>query len=260
MTANTVRALLAKYDRTALWLAEMSGYKPTSVYNALSQDKFTEKLEKAIDRAFAEESRRQTVDLSRPSASIWDLVYFSGIEMATIDRAKRAGGYDELPKFYRDSIIAFADGILAKEGASSIRPQNALDTSAHWIDLRGGVAAGSQISGDAPCETIPVAKTYPEDCYALRVFGHSMEPEILDRSIIIVQRLPSGTHPKKKSIVVYSDAMGSSLKEFGYRKAKGDEEPDAFGNVPVLRSLNKNCPEIQTMDGGKIEAVFVESL
>ena len=39
-----------------------------------------------------------------------------------------------------------------------------------------------------------------------------------------------------------------------------DEESDAFGNVPVLRSLNKSYPEIKTMDGGKIEAVFIEAL
>ena len=69
-----------------------------------------------------------------------------------------------------------------------------------------------------------------------------------------------GTAPLGRKHDKRSVPLSCSLKEFGYRKAKGDEEPDAFGNVPVLRSLNKNCPEIQTMDGGKIEAVFVESL
>jgi len=30
------------------------------------------------------------------------------------------------------------------------------------------------------------------------------------------------------------------------------------GNVPVLRSLNRDFPDVQTLEGGKIDAVFVE--
>lgn len=130
----------------------------------------------------------------------------------------------------------------------------------HWLDLCGGIAAGSQIATDAPSEPIPVAKAYEEDCYALRVFGQSMEPKIADGSLIVVQRMAAGTFPKKESIVVYSDAYGLSLKQLAYRKAKADEDANAFGKVAVLKSLNPKFPEIQTMDGGKIEAVLVEVL
>lgn len=130
----------------------------------------------------------------------------------------------------------------------------------HWIDLCGGVAAGSQISTDCPSEPIAVSKPYDDDCYALRVFGESMEPKIPDGAIIIVQRIPDGECPKQGSIVVYSDGYGKSLKQLGYRKAKADEAANAFGKVAVLKSINPKFPEIQTMDGGKIESVFVESL
>ena len=130
----------------------------------------------------------------------------------------------------------------------------------HWIDLCGGIAAGSPISSDAPHEPIPVANAYPTDCYALRVFGHSMEPKIADGSTIVVQRLTAGTHPKQGKFVVYSDAYGLSLKKLAYRKAKAGEEANSLGKVAILESTNPDFPEVQTMDGGRIEAVFVASI
>ena len=128
-----------------------------------------------------------------------------------------------------------------------------------WIDLRGGVAAGAPISSHLVSEPVAVKRTWPDDHYALRVFGQSMEPRIADGSLIIVKRWPSEKGiPKKGTIVVYSDGTGSSLKEFGYRKAKAGEDADAMGNTPVLRSLNKSYPEVQTLEGGKIDAILVE--
>lgn len=129
-----------------------------------------------------------------------------------------------------------------------------------WLDLYGGIAAGQPIDFIAQ-EPIPVAKEYPEDHYAYRVFGQSMEPKIKDGSVIVVKQWGTAKgFPKKGTIVVYSDGSGITLKEFGYRKAGPDEEADTFGNVPVLRSLNKAFPDVQTMEGGRIEAIFVESL
>lgn len=130
-----------------------------------------------------------------------------------------------------------------------------------WLDLRGGVAAGAPISSHIVEEPVRVKRTYPDDHYALRVFGQSMEPKIPDGSLIIVKHWPleKGT-PRKGTIVVYSDGTGSTLKEFGYRKAKPSEltEADAMGNIPVLRSLNKAYPEIQTLEDGKIDAILIE--
>lgn len=80
-----------------------------------------------------------------------------------------------------------------------------------------------------------------------------------DGSTIVVKVFhPDMGTPKKGTIVVYSDGSGSTLKEFGYRKAMAGEEADKFGNVPVLRSINKAFPDVQTMEGGRIDAVLVE--
>lgn len=154
-----------------------------------------------------------------------------------------------------DSIVPFlgADRISAPAKVAE-------EHAAHWIDLAGGVAAGSPIAADAPHEPIPVPRDYPAGYYALRVFGQSMEPKIPDGSIIVVKRLAEGTFPKKTSIVVYSDAYGHSLKELGYRAARADEEANAFGKVAVLKSLNPRFPDVQTIDSGRLEAVWVETL
>ena len=153
------------------------------------------------------------------------------------------------------------------EPSSSPRKSKAAPSSAKhahagaWIDLHGGVAAGAPISSHITAEPVATKKSWPEDHYALRVFGQSMEPKIPDGALIIVKHWPieKGT-PRKGTIVVYSDGTGSSLKEFGYRKAKPGEslDADAMGNIPVLRSLNPAYPEVQTLEGGKIDAVLVE--
>lgn len=127
-----------------------------------------------------------------------------------------------------------------------------------WIDLVGGVAAGAPISSHVVEEPIAVGRAYPEGSYALKVFGESMARKIPDGSIVVVEPWDRARTPKKGTIVVYSDASGSTLKEFGYRKAKAGEDADAMGNVPALRSLNPLFKEVQTMEGGRIDAVLVE--
>ena len=129
----------------------------------------------------------------------------------------------------------------------------------YWLDGRGAVAAGAPIDAVewAPVE---VPKEYPDDHYVLKVNGNSMAPKIPDDSLIVVREWREQGFPKKGTIVVYSDSNGSTLKEFGYRKAKAGEEANSFGMVPVLKSLNPAYPGVKTMEGGRIDAVFVEVL
>lgn len=154
-----------------------------------------------------------------------------------------------------ESIVPFLRDADRSAAAATVAEE-----TGYWIDLAGGVAAGSPIAADAPHEPIRVPREFPPGHYALRVFGQSMEPRIPDGSVIVVKRLAEGTFPKKTSIVVYSDAYGHSLKELGYRAARGDEEANAFGKVAVLKSLNPRFPDVQTIDSGRLEAVWVETL
>ena len=157
-----------------------------------------------------------------------------------------------------DRLALIRDAIAGELAGK--HPGNIAQMPTFWIDLAGGIAAGAQIASDAPREPVKAAKPWPDDHFALRVFGESMAPKIPDRALIVVRRLASGQPPKKGSIVVYSDAHGLSLKVLDYRKARPGEEGNAFGQVAILRSINPDYPEVQTMDGGRIEAVYIETL
>lgn len=123
------------------------------------------------------------------------------------------------------------------------------------------MAAGIPIGSNVRAEPIAVAKEFPKDHYALKVYGQSMEPTIEDGAIIVVKRWGTDKgFPRKGTIVVYSDETGSTLKVFDYRKAGADEEADTMGNVPALRSLNKSFADVQTLESGRIDAVYVETL
>lgn len=99
------------------WLKSVTGYSINTLYNALrgAERPLNKWMSEKFERVFSEEERRKDVDPDKPDATVWDLVYFSGKELNTIDRAKKAGGYESLPDFYRDAVIAFADSIMAGE-------------------------------------------------------------------------------------------------------------------------------------------------
>lgn len=204
----------------------------------------------AIEREEAAQSGTAAIQSRTPPG--YSEIFLTNEEYDLADKASRLVNSPTMAAFCRDAIQAEAQRIIERSAIAS--------HPSHWIDLCGGIAAGSPISSDAPHEPIPVANAYPADCYALRVFGHSMEPKIADGSTIVVQRLAAGTHPKQGKFVVYSDAYGLSLKKLAYRKAKAGEEANSLGKVAILESTNPDFPEVQTMDGGRIEAVFVASI
>ena len=100
----------------------------------------------------------------------------------------------------------------------------------------------------------------PIGCHAAHASSVSFGQKVTDNSTTVVRSFhPDKGTPKKGSITVYPDASGSTFKKFGHRKAQTGEDADKFGNVPVLRSLEA-FPDVQAVDGGKIDAVLVEVL
>lgn len=128
-----------------------------------------------------------------------------------------------------------------------------------FITQRGSVAAGGKSSVDVLEEEIPAGKKYPKDHYALRVLGQSMEPTIPDGSLIVVKSWREG-YPKKGTIVVYNDGYGTTLKVYDTMKAEDPENPGSLGKVPALRSINPEFPDVEPIEGGRIDATFVEIL
>ena len=263
-----LRMLQLGVDRP--WLCEACDYKPGSLAAILAPNgnkkHKTEKAMRRIWEALDREEDRQRGSNTLP-APLGHRVFLEPTE-AQFDRwmeavyAKPGRNFDTWSKEGLDAI--------AKEELAAIKLKIVSDLSehaedpspVHWLPLRGGIAAGAPISSDATDgDRVRVAKEYPPVCHALRVFGHSMEPDIADGALVVVKALPEGHKPKQGRIVVYRDSNGLSLKRLAYRKSMpGDESANALGKVAVLESINPEFPDVHTTDSGTVEAVFVETL
>lgn len=247
------------------WLATSSGRTPDSIRSALAPNAAPSKRSPLIQRALSdaiekEEIRRaseqERTDKLPPGYS---QIFLSDEEIDTADKASRLVEAPSLAAFCHDVIQGEARRIIA-EHAEKLRVVESEEVISFPIRKPGAAAAGNPSAGHVEDAEIPVGKQYPADHYAVSILGRSMEPKIPEGSTIIVKEYRDKGFPKKGAIVIYSDANGSTLKEFGYRKAQPGEDADTFGNVPVLRSLNREFPDVQTMEGGRIDAVLVEVL
>ncbi len=139
-----------------------------------------------------------------------------------------------------------AEGKVVKESSS----KNVLRFPARCL---GSVAAGTP-SQDETQTIVMLDRPLDPGNYLLRVCGASMEPEISDGSYIEVQDFRGKGFPKKGSIVVYADGTGAALKQF---TTKRDEEGNRQG---VLSSINPDYPEVQPLEDGAIQAVYMRTL
>lgn len=124
MTKEEILSRMEKLGFNRQTLAAAIGYKYEYIRNSLTPTapEPSPKFVAAVGRAFSEEERRREVDISKPDASVWDLVYFSGSELNRIDRAKKAGGYTSLPPMYRDAVMEFTDKLLGNEAMPELGP------------------------------------------------------------------------------------------------------------------------------------------
>lgn len=252
-----------KLDRA--WLVRESGRSPGSIRSALAPNASpkhrSDLLQKALSDVIEQEELRQRKGAELPDRVTLEVTpaEFEAFNLASLAE-------DQTLKQWCLTVLnkAATRAAVTAAGENTVAFPAAKDESAaalgFELEALGGIAAGTPIDSDAPHGLIRTSKQYPSDHYALLVFGKSMEPKIPDQSYIVVKQLPDGWKPKKGDIVVYNDAHGATLKVLAYRKAKGDEEGDNFGNVPMLKSMNPDFPDVQTLEDGKISAVFVELL
>lgn len=262
---------LDKLGKDRKWLVAVSGRSYDSIRAALAPNAQSKHRTKLLQTALSDAIEKEE-SAGYKTTPLPDRIYLepSREQFLAWGRAYKASNFEDLDQWAIDALNRMAEQAKVvhfpqgKNNAGSVG-KVAEDTAEYrdsrpYIDFRGGIAAGSQISTDISEEPMPVDKNYPPGHYVLRVFGASMEPKIPDQSLIVVKEWHDKGLPGKGTIVVYSDGFGSTLKEFGYRKAKPGEDHDAMGNVPVLKSINKAFPDVQTIDGGRIDAVFVEVL
>lgn len=262
---DEIDARLKDIGKNRAWLAEQSGRPPGSIRVALAPNSDPKNRSELLQKALSDAIEREVVDRDQKrereqsreqTPGIYEIFQSSEMIERTY-RAAKSVGASSIAEFCRNAILMRLDELMFDESPRNV---TVLALSGECsLELYGGVAAGDQIDASETLGPVHVGKTYPDDHYLLRVFGRSMEPKIMDRSLIVVKRWRDQGYPKKGTIVVYSDHSGTTLKEFGYRKLDGNADDDGGRNV-VLRSLNKEFPDAELDPDGKILAVFVETV
>ncbi|QHV14083.1 hypothetical protein C5O10_06890 [Akkermansia muciniphila] len=119
----------------------------------------------------------------------------------------------------------------------------------------GNIAAGNLADGDTIPQDIRLYRELEKGEYLLRVNGHSMEPSIPDGSVVIMKKYTIPPIPKPGTIVQYHDERGVTLKKLVRRK-----NPETGKMEYTLHPINPAFGDIEPMDGGKISALYVETL
>lgn len=116
-------------------------------------------------------------------------------------------------------------------------------------EILGNIAAGNLMEGDSVLEPVKIYRPLKQGEYIVRVNGRSMEPKIMDGSLIVLKKYYGPDMPKTGTIVEYNDGRGVTLKRLG--KHEG---------AYTLESVNPHYPDIEPMDGGCISALYMETL
>lgn len=125
----------------------------------------------------------------------------------------------------------------------------------YTAQIIGNIAAGALEAGDSIPQDIRIYRPLKKGEYLLRVNGHSMEPVIADGSVVIMRKHTIPPMPKVGTIVEYNDERGVTLKKLARHK-----DPETGKINYVLQPLNPVFDDIQPMDGGKISAIYIETI
>lgn len=123
------------------------------------------------------------------------------------------------------------------------------------LSVIGNIAAGGLQAGDTIPYHITANRPLGKDEYVLRVEGKSMEPIIPDGALVIMHKHTIPPIPKPGTIVEYYDERGVTLKKLARKK-----NPETGKMDYVLHPLNPEFGDIEPMDGGRVSAVYVETL
>jgi SOS-response transcriptional repressor LexA len=276
ITRDSVNDWLVANRRDRDWLAEKCGVGTAAVGHWLNKKGEARPIpaehQITIRRLMDEDAAKEQAKPLQNLVLEFDDAEYSPIERAALKEGKTVREWSKdilngaatlnVEAFIREFLpnaIPFPESKVAEGELGERYGSRLVDEPATMMEVLGGIAAGSPIITDPTGTKIAVSKTYPADHYALQVFGKSMEPKIPNRSYIVVRKWKDG-FPKRGTIVVYTDAYGATLKVYDTRKATAADDVEPGTRIHVLRSLNPDYPDVDILDGGKIDAVFVEVL
>lgn len=134
--------------------------------------------------------------------------------------------YNKLEQKNKHKVYSFAKRQLEKQNEAIKYP--------NIINVIGQTAAGSPVSYGDDCNEEREFKTIPKGAqYALNVKGDSMEPLIMDGSIVFYKEQPNVESGEIAIIEVDGDAVTCKKVVFNYED-----------NKVVLKSINKNYEDV----------------
>ena len=115
----------------------------------------------------------------------------------------------------------------------------------YTLPFRGEVAAGEPMATEIE-EVVKVPRPYPKGCFVVRVSGRSMEPELQDGDLIVVDGREAYT-PGNGRICVVSDGTGSSVKKWNRQAG-------------LFESLNPDYPDLEPTEDLVFQGYYVEKV
>ena len=257
-----VKSWLKSQKKHYSWLAEQCHVSEGAVKNWFSKGHIPTAKFLFIQRLMNEVSGRN------PISGI--TIDFTDEEWAVVSAAMTATQQtfmEFINSAFRNALKEFADITLqnaAKEKEDARKqfvPVEAfpsiISTSNERYNLSviGNIAAGGLQAGDTIPYHITANRPLGKDEYVLRVEGKSMEPIIPDGALVIMRKHTIPPIPKPGTIVEYYDERGVTLKKLARKK-----NPETGKMDYVLHPLNPAFGDIEPMDGGRVSAVYVETL
>lgn len=234
-------------------LAQEAGYTSQYINDIMSRRPISERTEKTLAAAMQRIEERASKDLSEISVTLSERdieeIYNTAEELKLsidtfVNMLIRKANMRLVTKELKE-VPTFAELPSAK----------IISDESYNLVVIGNIAAGGLQPGDTIPYHVRANRPLGKDEYALRVEGKSMEPVIMDGSLIIMKRHTVPPIPKAGTIVEYNDERGVTLKKLARRK-----NPETGEMEYVLHPLNPAFGDIEPMDGGKISAVYVETL
>ena len=261
-TKEEIKKWLKTSRKSREWLAEQCGVSKRQVDNWLSSARpVPAKAILIIQRLMAEKACPISPQVE---------LDFTDEEWAVVSAAMTATQQtfmEFINSAFRNALKEFADITLqnaAKEKEDARKqfvPVEAfpsiISTSNERYNLAviGNIAAGGLQAGDTIPYHITANRPLGKDEYVLRVEGKSMEPIIPDGALVIMRKHTIPPIPKPGTIVEYYDERGVTLKKLARKK-----NPETGKMDYVLHPLNPAFGDIEPMDGGRVSAVYVETL
>lgn len=181
---------------------------------------------------------------------------FSKAEWSVIQEYQKLHPDKSVQELAEELVLKMTEGLQSWLSSSETIKKLPIMASPmnYTAQIIGNIAAGALTDGDTIPQDIRIHRPLEKGEYVLRVNGKSMAPDIMDGSLIIMKRHTVPPIPKAGTIVEYYDERGVTIKKLAQHKT-ADGRKEYF-----LQSINPEFPDIEPMDGGRISAVYVETL